>query len=473
MQFRMRSTRLVVGSSALVLALGAAGGGPASAAAAPPSVGVPRAVATAAAPDFDGDGRADLVYGVGATQSSVVVAYGSGKTLSFQRTDAGGPAVGVENATGFGRGLLARDLNGDGYSDLVVVDGSQAAGSSLYLIMGSASGLQPGSAHRYQVPAGLYGFMGAPALVESPSRLLAVGVAAPRSVAKGGAIAVYRLGANGLPVSGATVLSQRNLPGADETGDQFGAALAASGNLLLVGAPGEDVGRVKDAGAVTVLRYRGGTSFTGSTVTQNSKGVSGKAEKGDRFGSAVAIADRYAAVGVPFEDGAKRDSGVVATFTVKSSTLKPKASVSQSTKGVPGVSEAGDRFGTSVAVIRACPGVAGILVGAPSEAMGTTAEAGSAWVIPMSKSCAALQLAEGGRLGGTATEMALVGSAVSALRTSARAADTLVITAPGISEEGVYGRVLTLAPPYAAPATTAAAGLHLNEEGTIALSPAG
>ena len=59
----------------------------------------------------------------------------------------------------------------------------------------------------------------------------------------------------------------------------------------------------------------------------------------------------------------------------------------------------------------------------------------------------------------------------SALRTNGTAADVVVITAPGTTEEGVYGRVLTLAYPYSGVATTAASELRLNEEGTIAVSP--
>ncbi len=68
--------------------------------------------------------------------------------------------------------------------------------------------------------------------------------------------------------------------------------------------------------------------------------------------------------------------------------------------------------------------------------------------------------------------MALVGSAVSALRSGISGADTVVITAPGVSEEGVHGRVLTLPYPYSGSVTTAAGQLQLHEEGTIALSPA-
>jgi len=420
-------------------------------------------------PDFDGDGAADLVHGVASyPRDEVVVTYGSGRSQRFGRSDVWGAATSPDSATGFGQGLLARDLDRDGLTDLVVVDQSPPT-SAIQVLLGSTSGLLPGDALRYPVPAGVQLVFGTPALIESPTPVLVVGASVPRSVARGGAILAYRLGTDGLPAGEPIVLSQRDLPGADETGDGFGTSLAASGSFALMGAPGEDVGRVRDAGAVTVLRYRGGTRFTGTVLTQLSRGVAGKAEKGDRFGWAVAMADGYAAIGVPFEDGPRRDTGAVAVFRVGATSLRPVATLTQSTRGVPGIAEAGDSFGWDVAVMRPCPGVPGILVGAPSEAIGDVGQAGSAWVLPLAGPCPARQLAEGGRLGGAPTDMALVGMAVTALRTSASAGDTVVLTAPGVSEEGVLGRVLRVPAPYSGNVTTVAENLRLRDEGTITL----
>ena len=71
----------------------------------------------------------------------------------------------------------------------------------------------------------------------------------------------------------------RKVPGAPEKGDRFGAALAGGG--AMIGAPGEDVGRIVDAGAVIgQLRY---------ALTQDSEGVPGSAEAGDQFGAALAM----------------------------------------------------------------------------------------------------------------------------------------------------------------------------------------
>ena len=84
--------------------------------------------------------------------------------------------------------------------------------------------------------------------------------------------------------------------------------------------PGEDLGRVRNAGAVDVLYgTSSGLSSAGHRLwSQNSRGVAGGAEAGDRFGSSLTAGDLGGssqadlAVGVPTEDlGRRRDAGVV------------------------------------------------------------------------------------------------------------------------------------------------------------------
>ena len=70
MRFRLHKTGIIIGTGALVAA--ALGAGPAGAVPAAPR-GAVQTAAAGAFPDFDGDGAADLVYGVGSTQSQVVV----------------------------------------------------------------------------------------------------------------------------------------------------------------------------------------------------------------------------------------------------------------------------------------------------------------------------------------------------------------------------------------------------------------
>src|SRR5919204_1090753 len=79
---------------------------------------------------------------------------------------------------------------------------------------------------------------------------------------------------------------------------------------LAVGVPGEDVAGIEDAGAVNVL-YGSATGVTTAgdqLFSQDSPGVAGAAEAGERVGSAVAAGDfngdgyAHLAVGGPFGD---------------------------------------------------------------------------------------------------------------------------------------------------------------------------
>ncbi|QNS05409.1 FG-GAP-like repeat-containing protein [Streptomyces xanthii] len=89
------------------------------------------------------------------------------------------------------------------------------------------------------------------------------------------------------------------VPGTAEKGDGWGSDLSVGDTNgdgfadLAVGASGEDIGTVADAGAVWVLRgSAGGLTATGvKDFNQNSTNVPGTAEKGDKFGAQVAFTD--------------------------------------------------------------------------------------------------------------------------------------------------------------------------------------
>jgi hypothetical protein len=118
------------------------------------------------------------------------------------------------------------------------------------------------------------------------------------SGAKGGRVAVVYGGPDGVATDRTPlVLTQdtAGVPGASETGDRFGSGVAL-GDVngdgyadLAVGAAGED----SSAGAVTVLYgSASGLKTTGAkSWTQNTAGVPGASEKGDRFGTRVLLAD--------------------------------------------------------------------------------------------------------------------------------------------------------------------------------------
>ncbi|MFJ9031947.1 FG-GAP repeat protein [Streptomyces sp. NPDC102274] len=87
--------------------------------------------------------------------------------------------------------------------------------------------------------------------------------------------------------------------GAAEEGDGWGTDLSLGDTDgdgyadLAIGAPGEDIGSVADAGAVWVLRGSpdGLTTVRSRDFNQNSPHVPGAAEKGDRFGGQVRLVD--------------------------------------------------------------------------------------------------------------------------------------------------------------------------------------
>ncbi|MFF1694136.1 FG-GAP-like repeat-containing protein [Streptomyces sp. NPDC058257] len=104
------------------------------------------------------------------------------------------------------------------------------------------------------------------------------------------------------------------VPGANEDGDNWGASVAI-GDItgdgkaeLVVGANGEQLGDLDNAGDVTVFRgSASGVSQSGVVrISQDSTGVPGAAEAGDLFGAQVRIAD--------YDKNGKGDLAVTASF---------------------------------------------------------------------------------------------------------------------------------------------------------------
>ncbi|MEU5686337.1 integrin alpha [Streptomyces venezuelae] len=89
------------------------------------------------------------------------------------------------------------------------------------------------------------------------------------------------------------------VPGVAERGDGWGADLSVADTNgdgyadVAIGAPGEDIGTVADAGAVWVLRgSENGMTATGAkSFDQNSADIPGEAEKGDKWGAQVRLTD--------------------------------------------------------------------------------------------------------------------------------------------------------------------------------------
>lgn len=180
-------------------------------------------------------------------------------------------------------------------------------------------------------------------------------------------------------------------PGVAEAGDRFGASVDFAGAYTFVGIPGEDIGKVRDVGAVARYRELGNhTAGDWASWNQGSVGVPGANESGDRFGAAVHIgwievlvdddpvSMHVYVVGAPGEDiGAVRDAGAV---TILAPGVRPAFGLSQGS-GLPGKAEKGDLVGAALGDLPGeysgpYYGGDGIVIGGPGEDVGSVVDSG-------------------------------------------------------------------------------------------------
>jgi hypothetical protein len=297
--------------------------------------------------DFNGDGFADLAIGVTLEDftsqcdywGAVQVLYGS--SAGLQATGVGGPAAqlwwqaspGVadepERWDVFGSRLASGDFNGDSFADLAIgasgedVQGQDSAGV-VHILYGSEAGLH---ATGVGGPAAQLWSQASPGLGAVPESFDSFGDALAVADFNGDGFADLAIGTGGEDFPGQNwagvvhVLYGSNIglqamgyfgPGAQtwsqstpgvldepEQFDIFGASLAA-GDFdgdgfpdLAIGAPGENNG----AGVVHILRgsnvglHALAIGVVSLLWSQGSAGVAGGPEAGDYFGSALAIGD--------------------------------------------------------------------------------------------------------------------------------------------------------------------------------------
>ena len=381
--------------------------------------------------DFNGDGYADLAVGVpdedvgSVVDSGVVqILYGSAAGLTSAGTQlwsqiSSGVIDVTETSDRFGAVLAAGDLGSGAQGDLAVGVPEEDVGSIVdsgvvQVLYGSAAGLSSAGNQLWsQVSSGVvdvsetddrFGAALAVAnLGNSAQGDLAVGVPDEDvgSVVNAGAVNVLYGSGSGVSSAGNQLWSQNSAGIADtsETGDRFGAALAASdlGNSaqadLAVGVPDEDVGSVVDAGAVQALYgAAGGVSSAGNHLwSQSSAGIADAAETGDHFGAALAAGDLGngtpgdLAVGVPDEDvGSVVDAGSVHALYGTAGGLSSAASQlwTQVSSGVVDVTETGDHFGAALSAVDLGNGAqADLAIGVPDENVGSVVDAGAANVL--------------------------------------------------------------------------------------------
>lgn len=381
--------------------------------------------------DFNGDGRTDAVVGdptatvsglVGAGRIVVLygdadgrVGEGSRAVLYQGLTDVGGV---VESGDNFGAALATADVDCDEYTDVVVgapnedING-QADSGYVHVIYGGPGGLASAKSARIltqlnfsrTITAGdHFGYavdaledVGQGGTPNPDAYAIAVGVPGGDVDGKNDAgWAGFLVATDGGNVSMSADQDTPGVPGGAEAGDAFGTTVSlnqlvgGAGELLVdaaVGAPREDVGASADAGGVTILRDLYDEVTGGTSITQDSPGVPGAAETGDRFGQTVDTVrvggTTRLAVGAPREDvGSGTDAGAVQFFSSNGTTLSTGVSLTQNTAGVSGAAEDGDFFGSALAWSAPVSGTVSRLgVGAPGE--DTTANnAGTVQVFP-------------------------------------------------------------------------------------------
>lgn len=261
--------------------------------------------------DFDGDGLSDLAIGdpdatVGtvARAGRVHIAYGDGTKQTITQTSVSDNDNGKGDR--FGHALAATDWNSDGCTDLLV---------------------------------------GVP--FEDWSN---------NTIADAGVVVFVPGSADGLNMAAAVTWTQAtfNADVTSESGDQLGFSLAA-GKMrngtpyVLIGAPGEDVNAIQDAGMV-IYRTPGGNV----AMFQDAAGVSDASETGDQFGYSVASSPTRFAIGTPGESvGTSMRAGGVQAFNHNGATAMPVefGSGSQGSEIVSGDTETGDLMGYALAMV--------------------------------------------------------------------------------------------------------------------------
>ena len=310
-----------------------------------------------ASADFDGDGRADLAIGTPG-KGRVSVLYG----LKTPGTQFPASRMGLpEGAREYGFALLARDLDDDGYDDLLVgapgPQPLQRGTGAIQLLFGGPGGLQRDRTRIIRRPPGrLAGFgtrlrtgdidrdgdvdlvEGAPDSPDSPGHA---------TYCPGTRRGPLRCGEFAGP--GGT----SSLAVADVNGDRYMDVVQGDD-----GAPDQVSGELTTAGEVRLwLGGRRGPRSPPMTISQQSPDVPDSDEPGDRFGAVVEAADMdsdgfaemiVAAVGE--DDSAGRVTVVRGGRSGYATT--GHSAFGQDSRGVPGRSAPGVEFGSTLTALR-------------------------------------------------------------------------------------------------------------------------
>jgi hypothetical protein len=352
-----------------------------------------------AAGDLDNDAVADLVVGAPTEEvgdgraGAAVMILGSptglagepGTTVLLSQATPGVPGV-PEDGDGFGAALAIGDFNGNSVGDLAVGVPGENDITGLVEILPGRTGTGVGSLPATAISQNTPGVRGASETLDRFGAALAAGdatndsfddlaVGAPGEDASdpepgfgAGAVTFLRGSASGVTATGNQRWTQ-NSPGVDGvagSADQFGFSLVM-GHLdngptadLAIGTPGDAVGRVAEAGSVTLLLGQPSGLSTveagGSRFHQDVPDLSGAAEPGDLFGWSVAAVavqtpdQDSLVIGVPGESaGSSRDGLVHQLATLEFGPITPGSrTLHLNSPGVQGRPQGDDGLGFAV-----------------------------------------------------------------------------------------------------------------------------
>ena len=310
--------------------------------------------AAVAVADLDRDGYDDLITTreypdtppATTGRAGVLVVWGGRRNLSFADFDRYSDYWQPESP----RGLLlaAGNVSGDGRRELLVVDPGEpgtadqpqgVTGTLWTCMVGAPEGSRPSryaSCTQRDTPGGIADLAVGDV---AGSRRDDVVLGQPHGfdgegAETGGRTWLYRGGRDG--VSNPVLLTQDStgIPGSDEPGDEFAAALVI-GDIdrdgkadLVIGAAGEDRG----AGRVTVVYgARRGVGRTGARLLdQDTRGIPSAGGAGDRFGAALSLLDVDGdrdldlVIGAPGESDGR---GAITVVQTRNGWPAPRASV--------------------------------------------------------------------------------------------------------------------------------------------------
>ncbi|WP_308286601.1 FG-GAP and VCBS repeat-containing protein [Streptomyces griseorubiginosus] len=407
------------------------------------------------ASDFNGDGVQDTVIADpnatvnGARRAGLVrVVLGGGKGVSEISQATAGMNAAPEGGDGFGTSYAAYDADGDGCSDLVVgtpyedvvKDGKNLVDAGLiHIIHGTPTGIGTGSVIDGYSQAGFdsnstteaydwFGFALKAGTNASGTPYLVIGVPG-EGVTFGGT--TYADAGCIEYVQGGTKVSvsqySTGVPGDPEVNDRFGYSLAGTNRYFAVGTPGEAIGDKEFAGGVTVFSHTlsGGMPTPLVGLAQDTDGIGGASEAGDRFGFSVSMtgyrpsdqtynSDVLLAVGIPGEDiGSIPDAGGVAVIRIQPSGAYTQiAAFDNSVPDVEGDAVADDFMGQRVAITNTDANVVTssanvrLAVGEPGKDTATVRDAGAVHIFrPLDTGLGTndKELTRGSGLPGTAT----------------------------------------------------------------------